>query len=1003
MEIVKLLELDIDAEALIKKAADARQALDGLKTNVKTLEKALEDGEADIQLYQNKLASLKERGDENSSMYKNYEKSLQELNISQELNRKKLEETSSSLRKAEAEYTSLQNQVDAYNKIQKDSLGFITKTDGSYDQLKVALENNKKVYKELNTEQQNNKDIGGKLLATINSQQSKLNDLQGTLDGTKQKYTSFWEALKSGFQLSTDFGSMLEKEVTILPEIGAKLNISAKGLQDYSKQQWAAALATEGTSRATKIFKAALVSTGIGAIVAALGLLVSALSQSQQFTDTFSKALAPIQGIFKGIILVLQDLAGIIIDIAKGYFGQWKDNFIILKNEFLNGIDVMRFAWAKFTGNEEDMKEIQGNMIARQEEINAAVERTAGRFKAVVDGIKGAGDKFNEYSEKIKKAAENEARIVELKKQQEETENKLIITRSKLNSKINEQKKIADDVTKSEEERKAAAQASYDLATQLLEEEKKLLAIKIEKKILEIENNGENREAQAELNELKAKENELNDQGITLLEDKSKSIKSIIESEKNKRIAAWDAAIKKSEEALDLYIAQENGKQKSLQQTLDFEKNVYDKKKAILEQQLNAGKISQTKYETDILNLKNDYLQKTAMATVDNLTSEMELYVAQHQSKIDSETQLTNELVKEEENRLATIYDKKSAILKTQRDNDLISEKDFLLQKIELDKEYEDQKEALSKQYKEQQKAEKVAKIKEEYEEKIANEANQWEVQRLQAEERYALENEDLLNKYEKGKITKEEYIAYEEESEQRKADDIKKINEAEFNNKLNLAKDTLSNITSLLGEHTAAGKAAAIAQTTIDTYQSAVAAYKSLAEIPVVGPAMGAVAAAAAISSGIANVKKITSVKTPKAEHGAVFTIGGNRHSNGGTKFYGEDGTTFEAEQGEKMFVLNRRASAAMAPLLSGINQRFGGVSLASASGYLAAGGQVLRNSAGVAGTNNLKIDYDLLANRIGQSVSAANSQLPPPVVAVTDINYGQSSYARVVNGASI
>jgi hypothetical protein len=76
---------------------------------------------------------------------------------------------------------------------------------------------------------------------------------------------------------------------------------------------------------------------------------------------------------------------------------------------------------------------------------------------------------------------------------------------------------------------------------------------------------------------------------------------------------------------------------------------------------------------------------------------------------------------------------------------------------------------------------------------------------------------------------------------------------------------NTLKQASSLLGEATDAGKAAAIAATTIDTYQSATAAYKSLAGIPVVGPALGSVAAGVAVVAGLANVKKILSVKTPK------------------------------------------------------------------------------------------------------------------------------------------
>ena len=91
-------------------------------------------------------------------------------------------------------------------------------------------------------------------------------------------------------------------------------------------------------------------------------------------------------------------------------------------------------------------------------------------------------------------------------------------------------------------------------------------------------------------------------------------------------------------------------------------------------------------------------------------------------------------------------------------------------------------------------------------------------------------------------------------------AETQKKWSEMSADEQLKIASSTAGNLATILGEETAAGKAAAITQATIDTYQSAQSSYKSLSGIPVVGPALGAVAAAAAIASGIANVKAIAS-----------------------------------------------------------------------------------------------------------------------------------------------
>ena len=75
-----------------------------------------------------------------------------------------------------------------------------------------------------------------------------------------------------------------------------------------------------------------------------------------------------------------------------------------------------------------------------------------------------------------------------------------------------------------------------------------------------------------------------------------------------------------------------------------------------------------------------------------------------------------------------------------------------------------------------------------------------------------------------------------------------------------------VSQASALAGKETAGGKALAIADATIQTYKGATSAYASLAPIPVVGPALGAVAAGLAVAGGIANVKKILAVKVPNS-----------------------------------------------------------------------------------------------------------------------------------------
>jgi hypothetical protein len=147
-------------------------------------------------------------------------------------------------------------------------------------------------------------------------------------------------------------------------------------------------------------------------------------------------------------------------------------------------------------------------------------------------------------------------------------------------------------------------------------------------------------------------------------------------------------------------------------------------------------------------------------------------------------------------------------------------------------------------------------------------------------DERRALEIQKTIEHYDNLiNLAREQGLAT-EALEQAKVNALNKFNQASSKNQIDWEKLTqaektrvvsqgLNNLTSILGEESAAGKAAAIASATISTYQSATDSYKSLSGIPIIGPALGFAAAGAAIVSGIANVKKIASTKVPNSGGG--------------------------------------------------------------------------------------------------------------------------------------
>lgn len=99
--------------------------------------------------------------------------------------------------------------------------------------------------------------------------------------------------------------------------------------------------------------------------------------------------------------------------------------------------------------------------------------------------------------------------------------------------------------------------------------------------------------------------------------------------------------------------------------------------------------------------------------------------------------------------------------------------------------------------------------------------------------------------------------------NERQALDDM--VRKTNIQNGRDVLNNTVGNLKSMAGQwkqFAGVYKAIAIAQATWDTYSAAQSAYKAMAGIPYVGPALGAIAAGVAVAAGIANVKSIASAK---------------------------------------------------------------------------------------------------------------------------------------------
>lgn len=202
-----------------------------------------------------------------------------------------------------------------------------------------------------------------------------------------------------------------------------------------------------------------------------------------------------------------------------------------------------------------------------------------------------------------------------------------------------------------------------------------------------------------------------------------------------------------------------------------------------------------------------------------------------------------------------------------------------------------------------------------------------------------------------------------------------------------------------LLGEESAAGKAFGVAQATINTYLGAT---KALAQ----GGIMGIAQAAIVIAFGMKQVLSIakqkdpdTKVNTSVKKYAKGGQIYGKSHAQGGVTFRGDNGQVFEAEGGENVYIMKKTASAEI-NALSALNEAHGGNSFATSGLYkFADGGMVASISEAnrvVRQMDNVRLSNETI-NQLAGVVIGAVSSMPNPVVAVQDINTGQHDVAVV------
>lgn len=296
--------------------------------------------------------------------------------------------------------------------------------------------------------------------------------------------------------------------------------------------------------------------------------------------------------------------------------------------------------------------------------------------------------------------------------------------------------------------------------------------------------------------------------------------------------------------------------------------------------------------------------------------------------------------------------------------------------------------------------------------------AKKRETEAMDLENKRAIEEASITSDFERESLRLEQQYQMEVANAEKTGADISLIEskyaqirekrEKELvNAKLQMTADIAGQISNIMGQESEAGKAFALAQATINTY---LGASKAIAQ----GGIWGVAQAAIVIAAGLKQVASIMKVKedVPKtntsvkkfAKGGTVF---GAPHSQGGVTFTGSNGQQFEAEGGENMYILNKRASHAI-NALSALNQQYGGRSFGNSNAYRYAQGggfDVISTQSYTNLNRSMSKQTVDLSDKTVAAIALAFVEgvenAPNPIVSVQDITDVQQNRTIVIDSA--
>lgn len=405
---------------------------------------------------------------------------------------------------------------------------------------------------------------------------AKLKKVDKTVGQTQRSVGNYSASVTQGIQASGLFSSQL----MILQRIQATLAVFTKKSKVETEAQTVATkgaqAASGGFSKALKILKIALISTGIGAIVVAVGSLIAAFASTQRGVDAFTKVLRPLKALFDVFIGFIQDTALSAFDRLKEAIANPKEAVIALGTAIKENL-INRFKALGVFG--EGLAQIFSGELAEGFKTlgNAVIQFNTGITEGI-DKMASAGEAVGEFvSEAVLQGEKLDQLIKDFEKKQIET----VVPLAKARLEFQKLKEIANDQLATDEERIAALELAATKQEFIAKTEKDLIDLRIQAMELEQSFNDTSREEQLELQQLKAEAIRA-DEAATKKIAGLVSLRSGIELRAEKKLQAEkDKNAKKNEkaEADDKKKAEENTKFiiESAQKEFAERKKLFDK------------------------------------------------------------------------------------------------------------------------------------------------------------------------------------------------------------------------------------------------------------------------------------------------------------------------------------------------------------------------------------------------------------------------------------------